>query len=239
MIIDLLPAFSDNYLFLAREPDSTDAFTVDPGDAEPILERLQRDGLTLRRIFLTHHHSDHVDGVATLVRATGCEVFGPPPGLPNINAREVHDGTEVTHGRLRGHVLHLPGHTLNHVAYHWPGENALFCGDVLFGLGCGRLFEGTHEQAFASLARLKALVPSTRIYCAHEYTETNVRFCETHGLTPPGFTDHAANIRSLRQAGRPTVPLVLSDELRFNPFLTAESLEVFRERRLLRNRFRG
>lgn len=241
MIVEIVPAFEDNYLFIARARGSREVFVVDPGDAAPIRKHLEREGLELKTIFLTHHHADHIGGVTELVRATGCDVQGPAPALEfgGANPRVLSDGDELQGADARGRVLHLPGHTLNHLAFHWPSAGVLFCGDVVFGLGCGRLFEGTHEQAFASLARLKALPPETRIFCAHEYTETNVRFCEAHGFTPSGFAEHAARIRAFRRAGTPTVPLLLSEELRFNPFLTAPTVESFRERRELRNRFRG
>lgn len=238
--VHLIPALKDNYLFVAENTDSGACFIVDPGEAEPIRNFLQQTSLRPEAILLTHHHHDHIEGVAELAATyPQLRIFGPPPSRSDFTAFEVREGSMLQIAGFAVEVWHLPGHTLNHVAYLLPETRDVFVGDVLFGLGCGRLFEGTPEQAFSSLQRFTALAPETLIYCAHEYTETNLRFCESQGLTPAGFAEHAGSIREHRQRALPTVPLQLGNERRFNPFLTAPDVATFRIRRQARNEFRG
>lgn len=218
-----LPAFQDNYIWTLRS--GKNAAVVDPGEARPVKEYLAREGLTLVAILATHHHPDHVGGIAELVEMKSVPVFGPKgepiPALTN----PVGQGDRVEIPALAAStapapsfvVLDIPGHTRAHVAYY--GLDSLFCGDTLFACGCGRVFEGTPAQMLASLSKLAALPDETKVYCGHEYTLANIKFARA---VDPGNTALAAReerAKALRAAGRPTLPSTLGEERATNPFL--------------------
>ncbi|MEJ1382219.1 MAG: hydroxyacylglutathione hydrolase [Candidatus Sedimenticola sp. (ex Thyasira tokunagai)] len=224
MDISPIAAFDDNYIWLLRDSSGEVAIVVDPGDEDPVLERLQREGLSLGGILLTHKHGDHTGGVADLLRAwPGVPVFGPA-GEPirglTVAVKE-GDLVSVPGVAAEFRVMDVPGHTEGHVAYY--GEGALFCGDTLFASGCGRVFSGTHQQLHDALQRIAQLPPETLIYCAHEYTEANIGFARWVEPENPTIQLRQANARRLRDAGEPTVPSTLELELETNPFMrTAE-----------------
>lgn len=226
LIVEPIPAFDDNYLWLLTHGD--EAAVVDPGDEGPVLQRLQRRNLRLRAILVTHHHGDHVGGVAALARATGARVYGPRG--ESIPARDVAlgggDRIEVLGTAFE--VLDVPGHTRGHIAYHAPAAGLLFCGDTLFAAGCGRLFEGTAAQMSASLARLAALPGSTRVYCAHEYTLSNLRFALAVEPGNEALRRRQQACIALRSRGESTVPSTIADEVATNPFLRCDAPEVRR-----------
>jgi hydroxyacylglutathione hydrolase len=189
-----------------------------------VLERLQARGWTLSHILNTHHHNDHIGGNLALVQATGAKVVGSRKDaarIPGIDV-EVVDGDSFMLGGAAAMVMEVPGHTSGHIAYWFPNNQALFCGDTLFGLGCGRLFEGTGEQMWHSLRKFLALPDETKVYCAHEYTEANGRFARTVERQNPDLMARIDDIRIKRQKHQPTVPLLLGEERRTNPFLRAE-----------------
>ncbi len=172
-----IPAFNDNYIWLLH--NKRNAIVIDPGDATPVLEKLKTLGLTLNAILITHHHSDHMGGVESLLENYAANVYAPQYTTYPFEHQALADGDKIHIPSLdlRFNIMWLPGHTNDHIAY--VNDDALFCGDVLFAAGCGRLFEGTPLQMFDSLNRLKQLNPKTKVYCAHEYTEKNINFALT------------------------------------------------------------
>lgn len=224
MQVHAVPAFQDNYLWVIAE--GRRAAVVDPGDAAPVQRFLDANGLELAAILATHHHGDHVGGVATLAERWRCPVFGPAhDGVEGLD-RKLREGDriEVTGVGIELGVLDVPGHTAGHIAY--VGSGAVFCGDTLFACGCGRLFEGTPAQMAQSLAKLAALPRDTRVYCAHEYTMSNIRFAEA--VEPHNRALAARKVRDAarRERGEPTVPSTIGEELDTNPFLRCDAPEV-------------
>lgn len=219
--IEPIPAFADNYLWLLVQGQC--AAVVDPGDAAPVRARLAARGLELAAILVTHHHGDHVGGVAELAAATGARVYGP--ATEDIPAREVAlaDGDTFELLGSRVAVIAVPGHTAGHIAYWLPelAPPALFAGDTLFGGGCGRIFEGTPAQMLASLDRLAALPAATRLYCAHEYTLANLHFAAAVEPDNAALAARIAADTATRARGEPTLPSTLALELATNPFLRA------------------
>jgi hydroxyacylglutathione hydrolase len=218
-----VPAFKDNYLWLIR--DGVHAAAVDPGDGQPILDALRANGLSLTAILLTHHHADHIGGVPQLLAEYAVPVYGPRHDNISAVTHPLGEGdrVQVPGLALELSVLEVPGHTLGHIAYvnEAPGAHWLFCGDTLFGAGCGRLFEGTPEQMAGSLAKLAALPDDTLVYCAHEYTLSNLRFAEA---VEPG--NRALQMRleadsKARGTNLPTIPSNIAIEKATNPFLRA------------------
>jgi len=223
-----VPAFADNYLWLAHGDSADRAMVVDPGDAAPVLLALEAAGRQLDTILITHHHPDHIGGVADLVARTGAQVFGPARESLPFDHQAVSGGDTV---RLPGLglsfvVLDVPGHTAGHVAYY--GHGAVFCGDTLFSGGCGRLFEGTAEQMLASLDALAALPDDTRVYCAHEYTLANLRFALAVEPANADLRAWQAEAAALRERNVPTVPTTIGREKRVNPFLRARAPAIRR-----------
>ncbi len=210
-------AFNDNYIWVGVSRAHGACFAVDPGDADPLLRFLDTHELTLAAILVTHHHWDHVGGLGALTSACHVPVFGPGT-IAGVTA-PVGDGDRIA---LPGidvefDVLAVPGHTLDHLAY--VGGNALFCGDTLFSAGCGRLFEGSAAQMFDSLNRLAKLPEGTMVYCAHEYTEANLRFAMEVEPESAALRNYASRVQRQRRAGEPSLPSSLADECACNPFL--------------------
>lgn len=223
-----IPCLNDNYVWLVREPESGAVAVVDPAEAAPVERALQERGWRLTHILNTHHHGDHVGGNAALKAASGCTIVGPRADrerIPGIDVA-VGDGEDYALGAERARVFDVPGHTRGHIAFWFPASEALFCGDTLFLLGCGRLFEGTPAQMWASLAKLKALPAATRIYCAHEYTQSNARFALSIDGGNAALAARARAIDAARARGEPTVPGTLAEELATNPFLRADRAEI-------------
>ena len=223
-----IPVLSDNYIYLLHDSSSQQTAVVDPAVADPVLMQLDEMGWSLNYILNTHHHSDHVGGNQLLQERTGCTIIGATSDrqrIPGIGIA-VGEGDIIQLGEEQAEVIEVPGHTSGHIAFWFAGADALFCGDTLFALGCGRLFEGSPETMWRSLSRLKTLPGTTRVYCAHEYTQKNGRFALS--IEP----DNQALIQRMKQVDRDrsqqqsTVPSILADELASNPFLRSDQPEL-------------
>ena len=228
ILIEALPAFTDNYLWLLQDSASQRCAVVDPGDAAPVLAWLDAHaGWQLSDILITHHHADHVGGVLQLQAQTGAQVWGP--ARETIPGRDValKDGDTVQVLGLDLQVIDVPGHTLGHIAYFQAAtEPRLFCGDTLFAGGCGRIFEGTPAQMHDSLQRLAALPDNTLVYCTHEYTLSNLRFAQAVEPHNPVIAERLAQVTALRAAGHISLPSTLALEKLTNPFLRTGEILV-------------
>jgi hydroxyacylglutathione hydrolase len=244
-----IPAFQDNYIWMIQNDNHV--AVVDPGDAVPVISTLQKENLTLDAILITHHHNDHIGGVQNLLKEFQTQVFAPANesfDFPHQAVRE-NDLIQLPNLKLDLSVLDIPGHTNGHVAYY--GLNHLFCGDTLFGGGCGRLFEGTYEQLFNSLQKLAALPDETLLYCAHEYTEHNLRFASLVDSKNLALINRIAITKKVRSSNKPSLPSSIGLEKETNPFLRChdqiitsalglqapDPIAVFKTLRKMRNNF--
>ncbi len=223
-----VPCLSDNYAFLAHDAATGATAVVDVPEAAPILNALRERGWKASHILITHHHSDHIDGVRALAAATGARVIGAAADahrLPPLDDA-VKEGDTVRIGMSEGNVLDVSGHTVGHIAFHFPDSKVVFTADSLMALGCGRVFEGTHAQMWESLSKLAALPPDTLVCSGHEYTKSNARFALTIEPENEALISRAEAVDAARAEGRATVPSLLLEELATNPFLRARLPEV-------------
>jgi hydroxyacylglutathione hydrolase len=250
-----IPCLSDNYAYLVKGPGAGEVALIDAPEAGPIIAELDRRGWSLGAILITHHHDDHIAGVPALRDRYGAKVVGPAAEASRLPAldRALRGGDSGGSGVFRSVVIDVPGHTLGHVAYHFPQAGAVFTADSLMAGGCGRVFEGSHAQMWDSLSRLAALPPETLVYPGHEYTLANLRFARTLEPDNGALISRMERTAALRHAGLPSVPTLLSDELATNPFLRvsdpglrrsiglpdAPDAEVFAEIRVRKDRFQG
>ncbi len=222
--VRVLPVLSDNYVYLARDPETGECAVIDPAVAGPVLQAVDDLGWRLTQILCTHHHMDHIGGNLEVKQATGCRVVGARSDsgrIPGVDEM-VDEGDTVAIGNREAKVFETPGHTSGHIAFWFADSNALFCGDTLFSLGCGRLFEGTPEQMWTSLRKLRELPDDTKVYCGHEYTNSNADFALSVDSGNAALKRRADEVVSLREAGRPTIPATLGEEKATNPFLRAD-----------------
>ena len=226
--IHQIPVLNDNYVYLVHDPDTGATAVVDPAVGGPVMDALAEKGWTLSHILNTHHHADHTGANLELKQQTGCLIVGSKADqdrIPGIDVA-VSDGDTYAVGNAVAEVFDVPGHTQGHNAYWFSDSDALFCGDTLFSMGCGRLFEGTPAQMWNSLGKLMALPDSARVFCAHEYTQSNGRFALSVEPQNKALIERMAEVDQLRAAGKPTVPSTLATEKATNPFLRPSSAEL-------------
>lgn len=222
--IEQIPVLTDNYVYLLHDPASQTTAALDPAVAEPVEDRLAEKGWTLTHILNTHHHGDHTGGNLALKQRHRVQIVGARSDsqrIPGIDI-QVSDGDSFLLGQAASVVMAVPGHTSGHIAFWFPESQALFCGDTLFALGCGRLFEGTAEQMWASLLKLRGLPDDTLVYCAHEYTQSNARFARLLERNNEALLARISDIDAKRSRNLATVPSPLALERATNPFLRAD-----------------
>jgi len=244
--VSLIPVLSDNYVFVLHGDGPGPAAVVDPAVAEPVVAWLEQRGLELTAILHTHHHHDHIGGAAGLLaRWPGAAVIASAADRARIplQTQGVKGGAALTVLGRAVQVLEVPGHTAHHIAYYLPpqgeGSGELFCGDTLFAGGCGRLFEGSPEQMHTSLQQLAALPADTRVWCAHEYTEGNLRWAAAEEPTDRAIAERLAAVRAHRAAGQPTIPSSIGLERATNLFVRAADGAELRRRRGSKDLWRG
>jgi hydroxyacylglutathione hydrolase len=226
--IRLFPCLSDNFGYLIHDPATKATASIDAPEAGPIINALDREGWTLTDILITHHHHDHVGGVAELKQKYKCRVVAPHDrntAIANVDLR-TRQGDVLKIGSLLARVLETPGHTLDHISYVFDNEKALFAADTLFSIGCGRVFEGTYPMMWESLLKLRALPDDFKLYCGHEYTAANVKFALTIEPDNAVLKARAEQVKRLRSENRPTVPTLLGEEKKANVFLRADEPAV-------------
>ncbi|WP_417424306.1 hydroxyacylglutathione hydrolase [Hoeflea sp.] len=253
LMIEQFTCRRDNFGVILHDPLTGDTASIDAPDGTVIAERLRQNGWTLTHLFITHHHSDHVEGIAALAIPHSPKIIGPAAeagAIPGLT-QTVDDGDTFKFAGRTVEVISTPGHTAGHVCFYIPDEKLLFAGDTLFALGCGRLFEGSPEDMFASLSRLGELPDETRVYCGHEYTQSNANFAVTVDPDNQALADRIKDIVGLRAKGLPTLPTTIGYEKRTNPFMrtsdagirkqlgmeSASDVEVFAELRRRKDGF--
>lgn len=218
-------AFKDNYIWMMIDTDAKKAWVVDPGESRPVIAALAELQLDLAGILLTHHHFDHTGGVDELVQHwKNIPVYGSHISKITAITHPLKENDEIHCGALRFKILEIPGHTLDHLAYY--NDDILFCGDTLFSAGCGRVFEGTPPQMYQSLSKLRALPPNTKVYCGHEYTLANLNFAQAVEPENQFIIEKILAVKNLRDQNEPTLPSLLTEETKMNPFLRCQEPSV-------------
>lgn len=238
--IHMFPCLSDNYGFLVRDPETGFCAAIDTPDAGAYLAAAKAKGWQIHEIWNTHWHHDHIGGNVEIQAATGAKIRAPDEnGRIEPCDQRLHAGDELQLGQKTARVIATPGHTLGHIAFYFAQDAVLFVGDTLFALGCGRLFEGDAPTMFKSLQSLAALPDHTQVYCAHEYTQSNLRFALSLNPDDVALRNRGAQIDALRSDNRPTIPTQIGLEKQTNPFLRAANAEDFARIRLAKDHFRG
>ena len=223
--IEPIKAFSDNYIWLVTTNEGS--IVIDPGESKNTLDLLKNKQMDLSAVLITHHHFDHTGGISDLNKNNTLDVYGPNNAIESITKRVIN-GDVINVIGLSFEIIEIPGHTLDHIAYYSfnEGNPILFCGDTLFSGGCGRIFEGTHEQMHDSLEKLKRLPKNTKIYCGHEYTESNFKFASEVDPFNEDLKLRLNEVRELRRLEMPTLPIALESELKTNPFLRCDNSDI-------------
>ena len=236
MRIEIIKCLQDNYSYLLIDDNKNIGCVVDPGEAAPIIKYVESNNIELKYILNTHHHYDHVGGNLELKKRYNSKIVGfkeDKDRIPEIDVL-VEDNQKWKGENFEAKIYHIPGHTSGHIAFHFFLEKIIFTGDTLFSLGCGRIFEGTYEQMFNSLKKIKELPKDTRIYCGHEYTLQNSKFCESNDPDNSNLKSKIEEIKEKIKNGNPTIPSILSDEIECNIFLKAKDVESFSKLRDLK-----
>jgi hydroxyacylglutathione hydrolase len=239
MKIQIISCLKDNYSYLIIDEENNTACVIDPSEAEPIIEYLENTQIKLNFILNTHHHYDHVGGNQKLKKKYGASVVGykgDKERIPEINIL-VDDQETWINKNFEAKIIHVPGHTLGHICFYFYKEELVFTGDTLFSLGCGRIFEGTYEQMFNSLMKLKRLPKNTKVFCGHEYTLQNSKFCLTHDKNNHNLKNKINNINIKLKEGLPTIPSTIKEECECNIFLRSNNIETFSKLRDLKDNF--
>ena len=239
MRIQIIPCLKDNYSYLVIDEKNNIACVIDPSEADPVIRYLDNNKIRLKFILNTHHHYDHVGGNQKLKEKYGASVIGykgDKERIPGIDILIDNQETWV-HGNFEAKVIHVPGHTLGHICFYFYKEESIFTGDTLFSLGCGKIFEGSYSQMFNSLAKLKKLPQSTKIFCGHEYTKQNSKFCIANDKNNENLKTKINDIELKLKGGLPTIPSTIKDELECNIFLRSSNVEGFSKLRDLKDNF--
>ena len=239
MKIEIIPCLKDNYSYLIIDEKKNTSCVIDPGESDPIIEYLEKNKINLKFILNTHHHFDHVGGNKNLKEKYKAQVIGfkeDKNRIPDIDIL-VDDQEIWKYENFETKIIHIPGHTTGHICFYFYNDKSVFTGDTLFSLGCGRLFEGTHTQMYESLKKIKNLPQDTRVYCGHEYTLQNSKFCITHDKNNQNLKNKIEEIKKRSQNNLPTIPSTIKDELECNIFLRSDNIENFSKLRDLKDNF--
>ncbi|MDC1025597.1 hydroxyacylglutathione hydrolase [Candidatus Pelagibacter sp.] len=237
--IEIIPCLQDNYSYLIIDENKNDACVVDPSEAKPIINFIEKENINLKYILNTHHHFDHIGGNIELKEKYDSIVIGykhDAERIPEINVL-VEDNQIWKEDNFEAKIIHIPGHTTGHIAFYFFNEKIIFTGDTLFSLGCGKIFEGTYKEMFESLSKIKKLPEDTKIYCGHEYTLQNSKFCIKHDPQNQDLQNKITKINEKLKNNVPTIPSILKDEKECNIFLRAKNVESFSKLRDLKDNF--
>ena len=239
MRVKIIPCLQDNYSYVIIDEKKNTACVIDPSEASPIINFLREENIELKYILNTHHHYDHIGGNEDLKKEFKSIIVGFKEDSKRIPGMEVMlENDQVWKAEnFIAKIIHVPGHTTGHICFHFFEDKFIFTGDTLFSLGCGRIFEGTYEDMFCSLNKIKSLPEETKIYCGHEYTLNNAYFCIKHDLENQNLKKRIELIKRQRQNGQPTIPTTIRDELDCNIFLRAKDLKSFSKLRDLKDNF--
>ena len=239
MKVEIIPCLQDNYSYLIIDETNNDACIVDPSEAKPVINFIEKEKINLKYILNTHHHFDHIGGNKELKRKYNSIVVGykyDAGRIPEINIL-VEDNQIWKRDNFEAKIIHIPGHTTGHISFYFFNEKIIFTGDTLFSLGCGKIFEGTYKEMFASLSKIKDLPEDTKIYCGHEYTLQNSKFCIEHDPQNLNLQNKITKIKEKLKNNVPTVPSTIKDEKECNIFLRAKNVESFSKLRDLKDNF--
>jgi hydroxyacylglutathione hydrolase len=239
MIVEIIPCLQDNYSYLIIDENNKNACVIDPSEAKPVIDLVERKNINLRYILNTHHHYDHIGGNEELKKKYNSKIVGykgDSKRIPGINV--LLDNNQVWKSdNFEAKIIHIPGHTTGHISFHFFNEKIIFTGDTLFSLGCGKIFEGTYLEMFESLIKIKSLPEDTKIYCGHEYTLQNSKFCIKHDPKNLNLQNKILKIKEKLKKALPTIPSTLKDEIECNIFLRAKNIESFSKLRDLKDNF--